>query len=35
MASENHGERVRGALAVALLVFLTYTKWRRARTLAE
>ena len=37
MASDDHDERVRGALTVALVVFLTYinTKRHRARTLAE
>ena len=35
MASGDHDERVRGALAVPLVVFLTYEKRRRARTLAE
>ena len=36
MASDDHDERLlRGALAVALGVFLTYEKRRRARTLAE
>ena len=35
MASDDHDERVRGALAVALAVILTYKKRRRARTLAE
>ena len=35
MASDDHDERLRGALAVALVVFLTYEKWRQARTLAD
>ena len=36
MASDDHDERLWGALAVvALVVFLTYEKRRRARTLAE
>ena len=36
MASDYHDERLWGALAVvALVVFLTYEKRRRARTLAE
>ena len=35
MASDNRYERLWGALAVALVVFLTYEKRRRARTLAE
>ena len=34
MVSDSHDERLRGALAVALVVFLTYEKRRRARTLA-
>ena len=36
MASGDHDERVtRGALAVALVVVLTYKKRRRTKTLAE
>ena len=35
MASDDHDECLRGALAVALVVFLTYEKRRRARTLSE
>ena len=35
MASDDHDERFRRALAVALAVFLTYKKRRRARTLDE
>ena len=35
MTSDDHNERLRGAFAVALVVFLTYEKRRRARTLAE
>ena len=35
MAPDDHDERVRGALAIALVVVLTYKKRRRARTLAE
>ena len=35
MASHDHVERLRGALAVALVVFLTYEKWHRARILDE
>ena len=35
MASDDRHERVRGALAVALAVFLTYKKLRQARTLVE
>ena len=35
MASDDRHERVREVLAVALAVFLTYKKWRLARTLAE
>ena len=35
MAPDGRHERVRGALAVALGVFLTYKKQRRARILAE
>ena len=35
MASDDHDERLKGALAVALVVFLTYQKWCRAKTSAE
>ena len=35
MASLDHDERLRGALATTLIVFLTYEKRRRARTLIE
>ena len=35
MPSDDHDERVRGALAVALVVVLTYNKRCQARTLAE
>ena len=35
MAPDDHDEHLRGALAVALVVCLTYEKRRRARTLAE
>ena len=35
MASDDHDERVRGALNVALVVVLTYKKRRRVRTLVE
>ena len=35
MASYDRDGRVRGALAVAVVVVLTYKKRRRARTLAE
>ena len=35
MASHGHVERPRGALAVALVVFLTYENRHRARTLVE
>ena len=35
MVSDDHDECLRGALAVALVVFLTYEKRRRAKTLAE
>ena len=35
MASDDHDGRVRGALAVALVIVLTYKKRRRSRTLAE
>ena len=35
MVSDDHDEHVRRALAVALVVVLTYKKWFRARTLAE
>ena len=35
MALDGHDERLRKALAVALVVLLTYEKRRRARLLAE
>ena len=35
MALDDHDERLRGAPAVALVVFLTYEKRRRATTLVE
>ena len=35
MASGDHDERYRGALAVALVVFFSYKKRHRTRTLAE
>ena len=35
MALDDHDEYLRGALALALVVILTYVKRRRARTLAE
>ena len=34
MASDDHGEHLRGALVLAPVVFLGYEKRRRARTLA-
>ena len=35
MAADDHDQRLGGALAVALVVFLTYEKRRRVRTLTE